>query len=243
MIGGLVLTALGPEWCFGLNGLSYLAVIATLVMIRARFQPVKTKESIIESIKGGFRFIRRQGAMESLIGIAFSATVLGFPVVVFLPVFARDVFGEGPQIYTLLMALSGCGSIVGALLVAGFGHMKHKGLGALLGLVVLGLSIAGFAFSHNLVLSCVLLFISGVALIAVFSMVTSLVQLVATDEVRGRVMSVYNVAFRGGMPIGSLITGSLVPMFTAPLVVGIAGMCLAALGTVLLLTQRKIVEL
>jgi len=243
MLGGLALTSVGAEWCFTLNGVSYLAVIASLVAIHARFQPVKTKESMLESIRGGFRFIRRQGAMEALIGIAFCATLLGFPVVVFLPVFARDVFKGGPRIYTLLMALSGCGSIAGALLVAGFGHKERKGLTSLIGFVALGLAIFGFAFSRNLVLSCVLVFIAGAALILVFSLVTSLVQLVTADEMRGRVMSVYNVAFRGGIPIGSLLTGSLVPMFTAPLVIGVSGVCLAAIGVVVLLTNRRVARL
>lgn len=243
MAGGLALTNLGAAWCFTLNGISFLAVIATLIAIRARFQPPKTKESMLTSMKSGIVFIRRQEAMEWLILLAFCMTVLAIPVVVFLPVFARDVFQQGPQVYTLLLSLSGAGSIVGALLVAAMGHMRYKGIGTLLGLILLGLSIAAFGFSRNLALSCVLLFLAGLALIAVFAMVTSLVQLIATDDMRGRVMSVYNVAFRGGMPIGSLITGSLVPIFTAPLVIGVAGLLLTVLGAGFLAFNRKIARL
>lgn len=243
MLGGLALTRLGAAWCFALNGISYLAVIASLLALRIRFTPVHIEASMLESMKAGIAFIRGQAAMVSLIALAFCTTVLAVPVVVFLPVFARDIFRQGPNIYTLLLSISGAGSIVGALLVAGFGHGRHKGLGTLIGLVLLGLSIAGFAVSKNLVLSCVLLFIAGAALIVVFAMVTSLVQLITRDEMRGRVMSVYNVAFRGGMPIGSLVTGSLVPVFTAPLVLSAAGLLLTVLGIYFMLGHRKIAAL
>src|SRR5581483_6863689 len=117
----------------------------------------------------------------------------------------------------------GAGSVVGALIVAALGNIRHKGRTALLMMLLLGAGIAGFALSKVLVWSYVLLFISGAALMGVFSMISSLVQLITANEMRGRVMSVYNVAFRGGMPFGSLATGWLVPMFTAPIVLAING--------------------
>lgn len=242
-LGGLALTRLGATWCFALNGVSYLAVIASLLALRIRFRPARGESSLVDSMKEGIAFIRGQAAMVSLIALAFLTALLGVPVVVFLPVFARDVFRQGPDLYTLLLSVSGAGSIAGALLVAAFGHGKHKGLGTLAGLILLGLSIAAFALSKNLVLSCLLLFVAGAALIVVFAMVTSLVQLITRDEMRGRVMSVYNVAFRGGMPIGSLLTGSLVPVFTAPVVLGVAGLLLAALGVYFMLGHRRIAAL
>ncbi len=243
MLGGLALTKLGAAWCFTLNGVSYLAVITSLVVIRARFQPAKTAQSMFESMKSGIVFIRKQAAMESLIVLAFLTTVLGIPMVVFLPVFAKDVFNEGPKVFTVLMSISGGGSIVGALLVAALGHTRHKGRVTLGGLVLLGVCIAGFAMSRDLVLSCALLFVAGAALIGVFAMVTSLVQLITTDEMRGRVMSVYNVAFRGGMPIGSLLTGRLIPVFSAPLVIGVAGGLLSIMGLCFLAFHRKVARL
>jgi len=243
MAGGLALTKLGAAWCFLLNGLSYLAPITSLLLIKVRFIPRRTADSIFESIRQGFAFIRRQTAMEALIALAFSMTIFGVPVIVFLPVFARDVFRGGPEVYTLLLSLSGAGSITGALLVAAFGHGKHKGRATLLALVVLGAAIAGFALSRDLALSSVLLFLGGAALVVVFAMVTSLVQLIAVEDVRGRVMSVYNVAFRGGMPIGSLLTGSLAPVFGAPAVIGASGAVLALLGLYFLLIHRKIATL
>ena len=242
-IGGLALTKLGAVSCFSLNGLSYFGPIVSLALIRSRFTPQKTTETMMASMKNGIAFIRERAAMESLIALAFCMTVLGIPIVVFLPVFARDIFGGGPEVYTLLLSLSGAGSIIGALVVAAFGHGEHKGRIALGALLALGVSIGGFAVSKNLALSCILLFAGGMALIIVFAMITSLVQLITPDAMRGRVMSVYNVAFRGGMPIGSLVTGSLIPIFTAPVVLGVAGVTLTAMGAYFLFVHRKIAAL
>src|SRR4029079_9136970 len=110
-------------------------------------------------------------------------------------------------------------------------------------LTCLGVLIAGFALSKSVVLSCILLFLAGIALIAVFTLIQSLVQLITGNEMRGRVMSVYNVAFRGGMPIGSLVTGWLVRHFTAPVVLAVNGGLLFLLGLYFLLIQRKVAQL
>ena len=243
MLGGLALTKLGAAWCFGLNGLSFVAVIISLFMLHVRFNPQATGESILGSMKQGIAFIRRQGTMEALIALAFSMTVLGIPLIVFLPVFARDVFHQGPSTYTLLLSISGAGSVVGALVVAAMGNIRRKGRAALLMLAGLGASMAGFSLSESLPLSCVLLFLSGAALVSVFSLITSLVQLITSDEMRGRVMSVYNVAFRGGMPIGSLVTGWLVPRFYAPTVLACHGALLALLAVYFLVGYRKVARL
>jgi predicted MFS family arabinose efflux permease len=94
-----------------------------------------------------------------------------------------------------------------------------------------------------LALSCILLFCSGAVLMCAFAMIASLVQLITPNDMRGRVMSVYNVAFRGGMPFGSILTGRLVPIFTAPAVLSINGLLLASLGAYFLLVQRKVAKL
>jgi predicted MFS family arabinose efflux permease len=239
-LGGLALTYWGASWCFGLNGVSFVAVIISLVIIRPHFTPMKTTGSVLDSIKQGFSFIRKQGAMESLIFLAFSLTLLGFPLIVFLPVFASDVFHGGPKTYTLLLVCSGVGSITGALVVAGLGKYRHQGLAAMVMLVVLGVMVTGFALSTSLVLSCALVFLSGAALLAVFTTITSLVQLIATDQMRGRVMSVYNVAFRGGAPIGSLLVGALVKTFSAPRVLAANGLLLVLLGIYFVALHRKV---
>jgi predicted MFS family arabinose efflux permease len=243
VLGGLALTKLGAAWCFGLNGLSFVAVIISLLLLRVRFIPESTQNSMLTSMKEGLQFIRQRPAMQPLILLAFLMTVLAIPLVVFLPVFAKDVFRGGPSTYTLLLAVSGVGSIAGALLVAWLGNIRRPGLVALLMLLALGLCISGFAMSRSVVASCILLFLAGVFMMGVFSQVTSLVQLLTSDEMRGRVMSVYNVAFRGGMPFGSLLTGSLVPIFSAPVVLACNGLLLGVLSLYFLLVHRRVSSL
>ncbi len=242
-LGGLALTKLGDMWCFGLNGISFLGPIAAITVVKARFMPEKTSATIFSSMKDGLRFVMKQGSMEALMVLAFCMTALGVPMMTFLPVFAKDIFHGGPNTFTLFLSSSGIGSIVGALTVAGMGNARHKGRIALTMLMCLGASISGFALSTSLFVSCLMLFLAGASLMAVFANVSSLVQLITTNQMRGRVMSVYNVAFRGGMPMGNLATGWLVPMFTAPVVLAVNGVLLILLGLVFLLGQRRVAAL
>jgi predicted MFS family arabinose efflux permease len=242
-LGGLALHNLGMKWCFGLNGLSFLAPIISLSLLHIRFLPEKTSESILESMKQGFRFIRKQGAMEILIGIAFAMTFLAIPVRTFLPVFAKEVFHRGSETYAWFLSLSGLGSILGALLVAGIGNVKNKGRIALTMMTCLGAAMAGFALSKTLAISYLMMFLVGGAMIAVFAMVSSLVQLITSNEMRGRVISVYNCAFRGGMPLGNLVTGKMVPMYGAPIVVAVDGLLLMAMALYFLMIHRRVAEL
>ena len=175
--------------------------------------------------------------------LAFCMTALGVPMMTFLPVFAKDIFHQGPGMFTLFLSISGIGSIVGALTVAGLGNVRHKGRIALIMLICLGAGISGFALSTSVWLSCLMLFFSGASLIAVFTLVNSLVQLITTNEMRGRVMSVYNFAFRGGMPMGNLLTGWLVPLFSAPLVLAVNGLLLMAVALYFLAVQRRVAAL
>jgi len=243
VLGGLALKYVGSAWCFGLNALSFVAVIISLLSLNINFKPARTGESIMTSMKQGFRFIRTQGAMETLIVIAFLMTALAIPMITFLPVFAKDVFRKDEITYTAFLVASGLGSITGALSVAAMGNIANKGRIALTMLVALGAGISGFALSTSISLSCVILFVSGAVLMCAFAMISSLVQLITTNDMRGRVMSVYNVAFRGGMPFGSLLTGYLVPLWTAPVVLSINGIVLLSVGLYFLLVQRRVAAL
>jgi len=243
MLGGLALTGLGAAWCFGLNGLSFVAVIISLLLLHVKFMPAGTGDSILTGVKQGIGFIRKQGAMVGLIALAFSMTALAIPMLTFLPVFAKDVFHRGPTAFTILLSCSGAGSVAGALIVAALGNVRRKGLIALLTMLLLGCAITGFAVSKIMLVSCGLLFLSGASMMCVFSMVSSLVQLITANEMRGRVMSVYNVAFRGGMPLGSLITGYLVPIYSAPRVLAVNGLLLVAVGCYFLVLQRRVAAL
>jgi MFS family permease len=243
VLAGLALTKLGGVWCFGLNALSFLAPVISLLMLNIRYIPGAKTETMLNSMKEGFGFIRKQSAMTALIVLAFLMTALGIPVITFLPVFAKDVFHGGPTVFTTFLVCSGLGSITGALAVAAMGNIPNKGKVALGTLVALGGGMAAFALSKSFVASCILLFLSGAALISVFATISSLVQLITTDEMRGRVMSIYNVAFRGGMPFGSLTTGWLVPIFTAPHVLAVNGVLLLFVALYFLLVQRRVAAL
>jgi len=242
-IGGITLVKFGAEWCFGLNGLSFLAVIASLYMIQVRYVPARSSEPILTSMRAGIGFIRNKPGMDSLIVLAFCMTMLAIPLLTFLPVFARDVLHRGPTAFTQLLAFSGAGSVCGGLIVAAAGKIKGQGRTALMVLVALGCVIVAFSLSTSLPLSLGLIFLSGGSMMVSMSMVSSLVQHVASDEMRGRVMSVYNVAFRGGMPVGSLILGRMIPIFTAPVTMVATGCLLAAMGLYFLLAHRRVAEL
>ena len=242
-LAGQALAKLGEKWCFGLNALSFLAPIISLLMISTRFLPVKTSESLFTSLKEGIKFVRKQGSMEALIVLAFCMTALAMPMRTYIPVFVKDIFHRGPETYGNLLSLMGIGSIFGSLMVAGLGNIRHKGRFAIAGLICLGAAITGFALSKKLPISYGTLLIVGASMMAVFATVTSLVQLITTNEMRGRVMSVYNCAFRGGMPMGNLLSGWLVPIFTAPLVLSVNGLLLIAMALYFLLNQRKVAAL
>ena len=242
-LGGQALAHLGETWCFGLNALSFVAPIIALTLLQARFQPQKTGESILASMKEGIRFVRKQGAMEALMVLAFCMTALGMPMRTFFPVFAKDIFHRGPEAYSMFFTVMGMGSIVGSLALAALGNMKRKGQVALIFLLCLGGSIAGFSLSRSLAASYCLLFVAGTSMIAVFTSVATLVQLNAANEVRARVMSVYNFAFRGGMPMGNLLAGKLVPIFSAPSVLAANGMMLMVVALYFLVVHRRVAAL
>jgi len=228
-LGGLVYAMLGATWCFALNGLSYVAVIASLVLIQVQFIPPKSKEPILKSMKEGLAFIHRREGLSALVLLAFITTLLGFSLTSFLPVIVQTVFHQGAETYQLLLVSSGAGSIVGALLVAASERLKQQGYVVLLTLIGLGASITGFAWSRWLVVSCLLIFLSGAAMMASASLLLSLVQLMVSDHMRGRVMSVYNLAFRLGIPLGALGLGKAIPIIGVS--AAIAGTGFALTGT------------
>lgn len=243
VIGGIAMAQFGAAWCFTLNGLSFIAVIISLLMLPARLPIGAKKESPLDAMKGGIAFVRDREGMLALIALAFLMTLLGLPLITFLPVMARDVLHLGADAYSTLLSISGLGSVTGALIVAGMNNVKQKGQAALLILTLLGGITIAFSASKIFWVSCVILFLGGAALISVFTLVASLVQLQTSDEMRGRVMSVYNVAFRGGMPFGNLTSGRLMQIHGAPVILAINGGLLIALAIYFLVVQRKIARI
>ena len=221
--------------CFTLNALSYLVVIYALSSLHVRHIPPTTTRPMLEELRGGLDYVRNSPAIPPLIVLAFATTFLGMPLLTLLPVYARDIYHQGVTEYSRMMAFSGAGAIVGSLFVAWLGRFKHMGVTTLSVQVAFGLFIVLFAITRTIYVSYALLFLTNVALMIVFSTVTSLIQLLAPNEMRGRVMSIYMLAFRGGMPLGSLASGYLASQFGAPAVLVVNGSLLMAVAAYFLL--------
>jgi MFS family permease len=232
----------GMGACFVLNALSFLVVIWALMSLHVKHIPSTGTTRMRDELQGGLSYVRHHGSLSSLIVLASATTFLGFSVLTFLPLFAKQVFHEGAATYSHLLAFSGAGSVVGALIVAWLGKFKRMGLTALLVQAVYGALIFAFAMSQVMWLSEVLLFLTGAALMVVFSTVTSLIQLIAPNEMRGRVMSIYMVAFRGGMPLGSLASGYLATFLGAPNVIAINGILLIIVAAYFLVRSHGVRE-
>ncbi len=241
-IGGIALTYFGVAICFGLNGLSFIAVIAALSLLSVRHIPRTGNSKLHHELRGGLSFVWTHEALRSLTLLSFACTFLGTPVSVFMAVFARDIFKMGPGGYSSLMTVSGAGAVAGALFVAWLGDLKHKGQAALLMQVLLGVIIIAFTFAPNVWVAYPLIFLAGVFIISVFALISSLIQLLVADEMRGRVMSIYMVAFRGGMPLGSLATGLLVNYFSLPHIVALEGLLLSLLAGYYLISRSQMKE-
>jgi MFS family permease len=230
VLAGLAVASVGIAACFGLNALSFLAVIAALVALRVPHVRPATNTPMLAEMQGGLRYVRNEPVLVSLIIVATASTFLGLPLQTFLPVLAQQVFGQGVDAYSRLMSCSGAGAVVGALIVAWLGRFQGMGKVLLALQAVFSLLVIAVAWSRSMPLTYVLLFAAGVATVITTSLVTSLVQFVAPDDMRGRVMSIYMVAFRGGMPLGSLVSGALVSRVGLPTVLTLNGalLCLAA---------------
>jgi predicted MFS family arabinose efflux permease len=243
LLAGAALTAFGMVACFGLNGLSFVAVIIALLMLHARPPAATTGRSIKEEMKGGFAYVRSNPSMVGLATLGFMGTFLGSPLLTFLPVFAKDVLGGDVAQYTRLMSWAGAGAVAGALGVAWLGKFQHMGRAVLALQVAMGVVIILFANTRLPLANALLLFTGGACMVMVFATLQSLVQLRAPNELRGRVMSIYMMAFRGGMPLGSLVGGWLANQFTAPPVLTMNGALLALIAAWFLIKGHGVREL
>jgi MFS family permease len=245
-VGGLALAAFGAAVCFGLNGLSFVAVIIALSSLSVQHIPRAATGKLHRELGGelnsGLAFVGRQEALLSLTLLAFTTAFCATQLITFLPVFAKDIFHTGVEGYSSLLSTSGAGAVTGALLIAWLGDLQHKGRAALLMQLMLGLVLVAFALSANAWLAYPLVFLGGVFMMAVFALISSLVQLLVSDEMRGRVMSIYMVAFRGAMPLGSLITGFLAKRFSLAYILAVEGVLLSAIAFSYLVSQSKVKE-
>jgi MFS family permease len=223
LLASTTMAALGAAACFGLNGLSFLVVIVAIMSLTVKHISQAGRKPMLEEMKGGFTYAQSEPTIVALTVLASMTTFFGLPLLTFLPVFARDVFRGDIGTYSEMLAYSGAGAVVGALVVAWMGRFRHMGLTLLVVQVVFGGLIASFAVSRVFWLNNAILFLAGACLICVFSMTASLVQLIVPDHLRGRVVSIYMVAFRGGMPLGSLASGYAASLTSVPYVLALNG--------------------
>jgi MFS family permease len=230
LFAGATIAALGTALCFSLNGLSFFVVIVALLSLSVKHIRGGERRPMLEEMHGGFSYTRRDPTLVALIAVACLTTFLGLPLMTFLPVFARDVFNGDIGLYSRMMAFVGGGSVTGALIVAWLGRFRRMALTLLIVEVVFGLLVIAFSLSRTLWLSELLLFAAGTTVMMVTALTTSLVQLIVPDHLRGRVVSIYMVAFRGGMPLGSLASGYAASLAGAPTVLAINGALVSLAG-------------
>jgi predicted MFS family arabinose efflux permease len=242
VLGGVALAAFGADakaldysgvaLCFALNGASFLAVIVSLMLLRVRPAERAPAQHLRHDLGEGLKFVLHREALRSLTLISLSSTLFGLQFITFLPVFAERFLGTGAGGYSALLSISGAGSVVGSLVAAWLGEVKYKGRIVLMLQIAAGLMLTIFAVEPTMWLAYPLVFLASGCLVSTFSLTASLVQLLVSDNIRGRVMSVYFVAFRGGAPLGNLLTGSLAERFSLAYVLAGNGLalCLVAAG-------------
>lgn len=242
LLAGVALAAAGMVFCISLNGFSFLVVIAALIALHVRQVPAASHRSFAVELREGVSYVWNEKSVLAISFLAASSTFLAFSVLTFLPLFAQRVFHQGVGLYSRLLAFSGFGSVVGALAIGWLGRHRRMGLTAVLGQAACGLLLIGFGLSKVIWVSELLLFLMGAAFLITLATMSSLVQLVVPDALRGRVMSIYMMAFRGGMPLGSLVAGFFASRVGPALVVGANGAVLMAVAGVFLLRGRGFSE-
>ena len=210
-IAGLVIGAFGVAACFGLNAASYLAVIGALLTIRTDCKGAECRRNVnvLESVIEGLRFIGRRRVVFALFALAAVVSLAARPYLQLLPVFARDVLRGDSRVYGLLMAANGAGALAGSLLTAVLARIPRKGLVLLGSVATLSIALFAFALIPQLYVAFVLLIIVGGATTLYMSATNTVLQTLAPDEVRGRVLSVWSMIGAGVMPLGSLLLGGL----------------------------------
>jgi predicted MFS family arabinose efflux permease len=213
-----------------------------LAVLKVAPMPLGDRRSLRQDLASGLSYVRNERAVLTLTVLIFVCTFLAMPISTLVPLFAKSLFQPGAAMtaktgQAVLMAAQGLGAIVGALIISSF---DRKGMGRLLlvGQILLGVVIAAFAITPWWPLSCVLLFLCGIVFMLVFSASFSLVQMSVPDALRGRVVSIYMVAMRGGWPLGGLLAGAMADKFSAGTAMTINGIALSVLSAGILAMGR-----
>lgn len=233
-IGGALIGLLGVGMCFFLNGVSYLAVIGSLLAMRLpSFQRRPAEASAWSGFREVLAFLRSDRRVETLVVLTAILSVFGFPFLVMMPVFARDVLHVGAAGYGALTAAVGVGAMLGALGIAlNTRRIARKGALMTFGGASFGLLVSAFALSRAFSLSLILLALAGCAMIVNNALTNTMLQTLVPDLLRGRVMGFYSFVFVGMSPLGAFLVGAFAERFGAPVAVGVGGLvCALAVGT------------
>jgi MFS family permease len=223
-MAGLVIAAVGEGWCFLIDGISYLAVIASLVMMHI-VSPINRRDatSMLEQMREGWNYVRTFWPIRTILLLFSLISLMGYPYMVLLPIFAAQVLHGGPATLGWLTGASGIGALVSALSLAV--RKSIVGLTRMLQIAaaMLGCALMLFGLSHTLWLSLALMVLAGFGLIQVASVSNTIIQSLVPEDKRARVMSYYTMAFFGAAPFGSLLAGALAHWIGAPHTVILTG--------------------
>jgi MFS family permease len=219
-VAGLTYAAVGPAWCFTLNGVSFIAMIVALLRMRLPVHAVPPRtQSALAQLHEGVRYTLAQPLLRTLIAVPAVAALFGTAYATLLPAWAVEVLGGDAATNGLLQSARGAGSLLGALMLAAVGYAGWRGRWLTIGTFVYPLVLLLFAAVRTVPLSVAVLIGVGWGGMLLFNMANTLVQSHVSDELRGRVMSIYSLTFFGGMPLGALWSGALGHFIGAPLTI------------------------
>lgn len=247
---GLGFKFFGLAGCFYANGLSFIAVVVALGMVRfdeskksVVTYSVKDRRALWRELINGFRYVRNRPRVFSLLSISAVNSLFGAPYLTLVPIFARDIFHLGATGLAWMMGTAGAGAFFGALLLAYLGDFKRKGWSVLGGAFAFGVCLIAFGLSTHLVLSLIFLFAVGFAIVTSVAVTNTLLQQLVTDEMRGRVMSMFILSFIGTMPIGNLLGGAVSHRYGAPMTLAAGGLAIVVYVTIVAIRNRRLREL
>jgi MFS family permease len=237
-VAGVTVAAIGEGWCFFANAVSYIAVIAGLLLmiVTPRPSPRGGRRSGLESLLEGFHWVARTGPIRALLLLLGLVSLTGMPYMVLMPIFADRVLHSGAQGLGLLMGAAGVGAIIGTLALAARHGVRGLGRWVMFAAMGFGTSLVLFSMSHRFWLSILLVMPAGFSMILQMASSNTLIQTMVPDELRGRVMAVYSMMFMGMAPFGALLSGAIAQHVGAPLTVRLGGIICLAGGAVFALT-------
>jgi len=242
-IGGVVIAAVGEGWCFFIDAVSYLAVIASLLLMHLALWPraAPAGARVLPQLREGWAYVAGSAPIRSILLLLALVSLVGMPYTVLMPIFASTILHGGPHTLGFLMAATGVGALLGALVLAN--RRTVLGLGKVIPAMagLFGAGLIGFSLSRSLWLSLVLLLVTGLGFMVQMAASNTLIQTLVDDDKRGRVMGFYLMAFMGTAPFGSLLAGALAHRIGAPytLLLGGCGCIAGALWFASLLPKLR----